>query len=62
MGKALVGLDQYGEAVVALSTALKLKKNNKEIRDALQVASLKYFTLSIIDIMQSFSVISLIVI
>lgn len=37
----LVGLDQYGEAVSALSMALKLKKNNKEIRDALQVATLK---------------------
>jgi len=40
-GKALLGLEQYSEAVEALTTALKLKKNNKEIRDALQHAILK---------------------
>jgi len=41
-GKALLGLEQYAEAVEALTHALKLKKNNKEIREALQHAILKY--------------------
>lgn len=42
LGKALLGLEQYEEAVLALTTALKLKKNNKEIREALQHALIKY--------------------
>lgn len=40
-GRALLGLEQYTEAVDALTLALKLKKNNKEIREALQQALLK---------------------
>eukprot|EP01127_Copromyxa_protea_P011932 TRINITY_DN3060_c0_g1_i7.p1 TRINITY_DN3060_c0_g1~~TRINITY_DN3060_c0_g1_i7.p1 ORF type:complete len:905 (+),score=192.01 TRINITY_DN3060_c0_g1_i7:212-2716(+) len=38
-GKALVGLAQYAAAVDAFTTALKLKKDNKEIRDVLQLAN-----------------------
>ena len=41
-GKALIGLEQYGEAVDALRLALKLEKNNKEIKEALKYALIKY--------------------
>uniref|UniRef100_A0A6B2L400 Uncharacterized protein n=1 Tax=Arcella intermedia TaxID=1963864 RepID=A0A6B2L400_9EUKA len=40
-GKSLLGLGQYAEAVDALTFALKLKKNNKEIRDTLQIATIQ---------------------
>jgi tetratricopeptide (TPR) repeat protein len=38
-GKALLGLAQYANAVDAFTTALKLKKDNKEIREVLQQAN-----------------------
>eukprot|EP01124_Arcella_intermedia_P008971 TRINITY_DN15766_c0_g1_i3.p1 TRINITY_DN15766_c0_g1~~TRINITY_DN15766_c0_g1_i3.p1 ORF type:complete len:922 (-),score=214.55 TRINITY_DN15766_c0_g1_i3:938-3703(-) len=63
-GKALLGLELFSEAVDALSLALKLKKNNREIREALQFALLRkkdrgnnplpahYHRLSILEILK----------
>lgn len=40
-GKALLGLSQHAAAVDAFTSALKLKKDNKEIREVLQQANLR---------------------
>jgi tetratricopeptide (TPR) repeat protein len=38
-GKSLVGLEQYDAAIAALNHALKMEEGNKEIQDALRIAS-----------------------